>query len=552
MFNFLQAAALAAGFPLHWPKELETLFDFQGAISTAGEHILSPDCSVQGVSAASLFYAKQIAFAMIPPLLFLFVYLIWKSYSTVSGVPWRERATKATHTPKDKMVVTICVLLYFFWPTLLNQTFRLFSCRQIGGNEIYLMADFEEPCFVGRHLLFVFIVGITQILLYAIGLPMLMFVFLHRHQHELKKPVVKFRYGLFFSGFRKETYYWEVVVALRKQSTVVLAVFGPNMGTNMLAHVALLVLLIQILVQLIGHPYTVNQQILQILDLASMIICWLTMWSGFFFLGAKKEWDKSLLILLTLTILLINVLHMLILVGCMCFEMCKEQEDTSLMNRLRTTVKQRISVISRYSSDKVTREKSKMNLMSEKEFNSINESKYSGEVKTNDKVKAKKTVGKMEKIFKRGKDLKRGSTIGGKDNIAHIEMTDYVNPMSNKHVQKEIKKKERRERMKKIRKSLAVVANRKKKAKNEEEEEELNTTNDIFLDMPDGNGEIKVEHDSDTLDNTEEKCSKTAATMAFRKVYDTEVGIFYENVETGETEWDVPDNGVLLSGIFEQ
>jgi hypothetical protein len=40
--------------------------------------------------------------------------------------------------------------------------------------------------------------------------------------------------------------------------------------------------------------------------------------------------------------------------------------------------------------------------------------------------------------------------------------------------------------------------------------------------------------------------------MAFRKVYDTEVGIFYENVETGETEWDVPDNGVLLSGIFEQ
>ena len=25
--------------------------------------------------------------------------------------------------------------------------------------------------------------------------------------------------------------------------------------------------------------------------------------------------------------------------------------------------------------------------------------------------------------------------------------------------------------------------------------------------------------------------------MAFRKVYDTEVGIFYENVETGEIEW---------------
>ena len=107
-------------------------------------------------------------------------------------------------------------------------------------------------------MVFVFIVGVTQIILYAIGLPILVFVFLWRHRNELDKPVVKFRYGLFFAGFRKENYYWECIVALRKESTVLLAVFGPQMGVAMLAHVALLVFMVQILIQLVGSPYGVS------------------------------------------------------------------------------------------------------------------------------------------------------------------------------------------------------------------------------------------------------------------------------------------------------
>ena len=143
-FNFLQVSALAAGFPLHWPKELEGLFDFQGAISTAGEHILNPDCSVQGLSPADLFFAKQIGYALTPIGLSLVIYLYWRTYAMCRGIPWSDRKTVSTHTIKDKMVVTICVLLYFFWPTSLKQAFTMFSCRTVGtGNpgELFLMAE---------------------------------------------------------------------------------------------------------------------------------------------------------------------------------------------------------------------------------------------------------------------------------------------------------------------------------------------------------------------------------------------------------------------------
>ena len=342
MFNYLQVSALAAGFPMKWPAPLEALFDFQGAISTAGEHLLNPDCSMRDVKAADLFYYKQFGYAAIPPLLAFFIYLYWRLYACVRGLRWRGRPQAGTTTMKDKMVVTLCVLLYFFWPTLLAQAFRLFSCRTVGGEgtPLYLMADFEEPCFVGRHLWMALIMGIGQILLYAIGLPLIVFIFLSRHKHELDKPVVRFRYGLFFAGFRRERFYWECIVALRKESIVVLSVFGPSMGTSQLAHVALLVILSQTLVQLIGSPYgnDPKHRRLQVLDVASLVVCWTTMWSGYFFHSVEFSSRGKSLEALTIVVIVINVLHMVWLLVNMFQEMCDEKKDTSLVKSIKKRV----------------------------------------------------------------------------------------------------------------------------------------------------------------------------------------------------------------------
>ena len=59
------------------------------------------------------------------------------------GVSWSARLTVQTHTTKDKMIVTICVLLYFFWPTSLKQAFSVFSCRTVGSNSdaLYMVAE---------------------------------------------------------------------------------------------------------------------------------------------------------------------------------------------------------------------------------------------------------------------------------------------------------------------------------------------------------------------------------------------------------------------------
>ena len=163
---------------------------------------------------------------------------------------------------------------------------------------------------------------------------MMVFVFLFRHRHELDKPVVRFRYGLFFAGFRKERFYWECVVALRKESTVLLAVFGPQMGVAMLAHVALLVFLLQVCIQLIGNPYETDKLKLQVLDVASILVCWVTMWSGFFFYTPRPPSQKNALEVLTVLIFGLNTLYMLIMLHQMCSETISENLDNSVVQSI--------------------------------------------------------------------------------------------------------------------------------------------------------------------------------------------------------------------------
>ena len=182
--------------------------------------------------------------------------------------------------------------------------------------------------------------GMGQIILYALGLPLLVFFFLSRHKHELEKPVVRFRYGLFFSGFRKERFYWECIVALRKESIVILAVFGPSMGTSQLAHVALIVILIQVLVQLVGSPYSGDpkHRRLQVLDVASLVVCWVTMWSGYFFHSVEFASRGDSLEILTVLVIIINVMHMMWLIGNMFAEMCSEQKETEVVKNLKSRI----------------------------------------------------------------------------------------------------------------------------------------------------------------------------------------------------------------------
>ena len=281
--NFLQVVSLCSAFPLRWPPALEKMFEVQGAISTLGEHLVNPDCVTSSSTAAELYYSKQLFFAMLPVFVALFSFLFWYAVGKKRDTSFfAKRTNDEKNTPKDNFVVTMTSVLYLLYPTICKHSFGLFDCKKI-GDTWYLRADLEEECYTGSHAQAVFSLGVTQFLLYVMGLPLIVFLFLHRNQDKLTSRVVLARYGLFYAGYKSTRFFWEVIITARKVAIVALSVFGPALGPQKQAQVALLVLLVCIVCEIYGDPFLekdASYKILAQLEVCSLIVPWLTMWSG--------------------------------------------------------------------------------------------------------------------------------------------------------------------------------------------------------------------------------------------------------------------------------
>ena len=358
LLNYFQVAAMARIFPLQWPDELKSLFDFQGALSTVGDHLVKPDC-VTSATAANLFYIKRAFFALLPVIVTLVSFVVWYIYGIIIGTPFFDKRqntgpnTPAKSTPKDRFVITIGAVLYLMFPTLVAGTFKIFDCRTI-GNDSYLHVDLEESCSSDRYKLMAGLLGVTQMILYVIGLPCLMLGFLIRNKDRLETNVVQCRYGLFYAGYKRERFYWETVLSLRKIGIVGLGVFGPGLGPVRQSLFALLMLLIFIVLEISGKPFkepSPRYKILKRLELTSLIVLWLTMWCGIMIFSSTGDNNEGAVQVLTILVALMTSFMMIWLVGQLLRECLHEKRESGTVeNIVRLRKKASASVMRRVSS----------------------------------------------------------------------------------------------------------------------------------------------------------------------------------------------------------
>jgi hypothetical protein len=122
------------------------------------------------------------------------------SNSRATSLPSDDPNNSPKSTPKDRFIVTVGVILYLVFPTLIGGTFKMFDCRGV-GKEKWLHVDMEESCSGDRYLLMRLLLGFSQLFLYVCGLPLLTFCLLVRNRERLHTLVVQSRYGLFFAGY---------------------------------------------------------------------------------------------------------------------------------------------------------------------------------------------------------------------------------------------------------------------------------------------------------------------------------------------------------------
>ena len=341
---------------MRWPQAMQSFFEFQGAFSTIGEHLVNPDCTTD-LKPAELFYAKQIAYLTLPVCLIIVVYIIWKSYAIWENKEWsRPQAAKMSIVNKDltwssrtyvnikdKFVVTVCVLVYLFYPTLCKQAFGLFTCYKVNGKR-YLLADLEEECNSGRHYYYVIAVGIPQLIIFVIGLPLAGLYFLYRNRHRLDTLPVRARYGLFFGGYKSNRYYWEIFLIVRKVSVIAISSFGAAMDAEMQSLILMMVLMICYGLQHIGQPFEITgeektrHRILPGLELAVLSMLMMTLWAGLmmFKLNESGEYEFVYMIL-TVSTVGANVIFVFVLLFILLRQLLHEKRQQLATNNTESS-----------------------------------------------------------------------------------------------------------------------------------------------------------------------------------------------------------------------
>ena len=313
---------------------------FQSVLSSVGQHLVDPDCELSLYSPAGAFYRKNIMYACFPLLAVVLPWTFWwvasrlaccskdRGWRGRSGVledkrkkenqkkkkeaeqkttkqsnhmkrfpktlqrlktsffttppPNHQEVNQIVFSNKDKAILSTVVGLYLLYPTTTLQTFSLLSCKEV-GNGFWLTADLEEPCYVDRHLVYFFFLVLPQLLVYIVGLPVLSLFFMWRNRQKIKTnhPVVMFRFGLLFAGYRHERYYWETVMATRKVVVVAIGVFGRLTDTESQVHGALLALFLFILMHTTMVPFPTDSRPgknVGNLETFALTCCFLTMY----------------------------------------------------------------------------------------------------------------------------------------------------------------------------------------------------------------------------------------------------------------------------------
>ncbi len=298
IINYLQLTSLTAGMDVPWPDAIGYIFAFQSVISTIGEHLISPDCEVQSLQAAELIYMKQSAYMLLPWIMMLLSWIFWRVIGLCHGRNWTYRGgDDRSPSLQDGCIATIVFLFYLLYPTLCKSAFTLINCVGVGAsledkvNNQYLLVDLQEPCYRGRHWEWIVMSTIPQILLYVIGLPLFALFIIHRNmkRKRLQHPITQFCYGMLYSGYNYNSWWWDIVIAGRK---AVVAFITSYLNGRFEVHATLLVLALAIVFNELGQPYGEKEHLgkkdkgrnLQQLDTMANATTFLTVWVGLFFI----------------------------------------------------------------------------------------------------------------------------------------------------------------------------------------------------------------------------------------------------------------------------
>ncbi len=199
-------------------------------------------------------------------------------------------------TAWDSTILTWLVLQEIMYPTLVRATVQQFSCRNDlwdGASRSWLNADLEIACDSPEHIAFMILFAVPTAALFIICGPVGSVLALRRavKQNGWSDDTTLYRFAVLIGGYRKETWYWSLVVAARKLLMAVISVAMSAAGTKAQYVTAIIVIVAALAVQVHVRPF-VNEG-LNFMEDCGLVVLFMSMYLGLLFFW--ESFDSAVL-----------------------------------------------------------------------------------------------------------------------------------------------------------------------------------------------------------------------------------------------------------------
>ena len=131
--------------------------------------------------------------------------------------------------PIGKALTTLIITMILLYPTIVSLALQDFRCVEVDG-ESRLLEDFEVLCWSSSHTLVSLAVAIPSLIVWAFGVPLLWFLFISTNKKDLSLVSLRKKLGFVYFGYKKEFYFWEIIITYRKALIIFISVYLTTFG----------------------------------------------------------------------------------------------------------------------------------------------------------------------------------------------------------------------------------------------------------------------------------------------------------------------------------
>lgn len=209
--SMLQVYTVCSAFDVRWPSLLVTIFERSDALNpTLGFY--SAQCSFGWT-----YFGKSYVYMTLPPL-YVGVALLAIAVSSRCLAEEGQRRTFIKHWGQTATVVG----LFLMYTAVLKSLFRGLACDRVGGN-YYLSTDYSIRCYEGEHARFI-APAVLCLVVYGAGIPLTAIGLIWRWRFSLHEEGAR-PLQFLHRGYRRERYFWEVVIVVRKVVVISMSIF---------------------------------------------------------------------------------------------------------------------------------------------------------------------------------------------------------------------------------------------------------------------------------------------------------------------------------------